>query len=219
MSKRGVTVVEIVVAMAIAVIVSVFAYSTCSFAIAQSQRIKTKNFFISQSQNFVNCYFLGSEKYSDGIKFLTDCDVNYGEDATIYYSNDYKITTQDKSQYYINLIFDVDSFSVECHSNSSSNLIFDVRVWYAGQKEKKQRFCNSNSGCDDGNYYCIFNIACNACCWCKFVGEISDSKTLFLTGKLMKLVILSVILLKMKKMPIKKLLLSKKIIQMIYIIC
>ena len=128
MSKRGVTVVEIVVAMAIAVIVSVFAYSTCSFAIAQSQRIKTKNFFISQSQNFVNCYFLGSEKYSEGIKFLTDCDVNYGEDATIYYSNDYKITTQDKSQYYINLIFDVDSFSVECHSNSSSNLIFDVRV-------------------------------------------------------------------------------------------
>ena len=126
--KRGVTVVELVVAMAIAVIVSIFAYSTCSFAIGQGQKMKTKNFFISQAQNFVNCYFLGSEQYSDGIKFLTDCDVNYGENATIYYSNDYEITTEDKSQYYVNLIFETGNFSVECHSNSSSNLIFEVRV-------------------------------------------------------------------------------------------
>jgi len=126
--KRGFSLAETIVAMAVAVIISLFCYATCSFAISQYAISKTKSFFISQTQNFVNCYYLGATDYASAIKFLTNSDVTYGEDATIYYAKDYSLSTQQNSQYYVNLSFKSQNFVVECFSNTSQKPVFKVEV-------------------------------------------------------------------------------------------
>ena len=126
--KKGFSLAEVIVAMAIAVIVSLLCYSTCNFAIMQMSNSKTKSFFASQTQNFVNCYFLGSAEYADAINFLTGQAVTYGEDATIYYAKDFSISNQQNSEYHIDLNFESESFVVKCVSNSSQKIIFEVEV-------------------------------------------------------------------------------------------
>ena len=126
--KKGFSLAEVIVAMAIAVIVSLLCYSTCNFAIMQMSNSKTKSFFASQTQNFVNCYYLGSTEYADAINFLTGQTVTYGVNATIYYAKDFSISNQENSEYYIDLNFESESFVVKCVSNSSQKIIFEVEV-------------------------------------------------------------------------------------------
>ena len=114
--------------MAVAVVMSLLCYSTCNFAILQMTNSKTKSYFASQTQNFVNCYFLGSAQYADAVKFLTNQDVVYGENATIYYEKDFSISNQQNAQYYVTLNFENENFVVKCFSVSNQKTIFEVEV-------------------------------------------------------------------------------------------
>ena len=126
--KKGFSLAEVIVAMAIAVIVSLLCYSTCNFAVMQVSNNRTKSFFVSQTQNFVNCYYLGATEFANAVNFLTGQTVTYGEDATIYYAKDFSISNQQNSEYHIDLDFESESFVVKCVSNSSQKVIFEVEV-------------------------------------------------------------------------------------------
>ena len=126
--KKGFSLSEVTVAMALVVIISVIAFSTCNFSIYQSQKSMIQSFFIGQTQNFVNCYYLGETGYANGIKFLTDKDVIYGQDATIYYAKDFSVSTDEQSEYYVNLKFVDEKFSVKCFANSNQRCIFEIEV-------------------------------------------------------------------------------------------
>ena len=130
MKKRGVTLTETVVAMAIAVIVSLMAYTTCSFAISQNAKSKLKSFFINQTQNYVNCYYLGATEYDYAFEFLTGMSAEYGNDTTVYYDKDFNISSQAESKYHIDLHFanSNQNFSVKCYSDSSQSAIYEVEV-------------------------------------------------------------------------------------------
>lgn len=128
--KKGITLAETVVAMAVIAIVSVMAYTTCSFAISQDSKNKVKSFFINQTQNFVNCYFLGNDGYYDAFKFLTGEDANFGENITIYYDKKFEISNEEDSKYHIDLNFENsnENYVVECYINSSQDVIYQVEV-------------------------------------------------------------------------------------------
>ena len=55
--ERGVTLLETVIAMALAVIMSVAAYMTCDFAIKTQKNIEIKNFFTQEIENVSMCYY------------------------------------------------------------------------------------------------------------------------------------------------------------------
>ena len=124
--KRGVTLVEVVVAMAIAVIVSGIAFTTCNFALSISNKNKIKNFFVNEASNYINCYYLGSSKYAEAMQLLTGTSYVYNEDATIYYAKNLEISVDDSSPYVISLNFKEAGFEVKCYQ--SSNLVYEIEV-------------------------------------------------------------------------------------------
>lgn len=130
MRKKGITLAETVVAMAIAVIVSMMAYTTCNFAISQNAKNKVKSFFINQAQNYVNCYYLGATEYEDAFEFLIGESAEFGADKTVYYDKDFNISTELDSRYHIDLHFENSNqnFSVKCYSNLNGTAVFEVEV-------------------------------------------------------------------------------------------
>lgn len=126
--KKGFSLTEVVVAMAVAVIISMLCYATCNFVIMQSAKSSTKSFFVSQTQNYVTCYYLGEDGYANAIKLLTGNDVVFGQNATMYYAKNLSISDDSNFEYYVNLNFESEKFVVRCFSNSGMEPFFEVEV-------------------------------------------------------------------------------------------
>ena len=124
--KKGVTLAETIVAMALVVIISTMAFSICNLSLSSSNKSKIKNFFITQTQNYVQAYFLGGEDYESAMELLTGTQCEFNTNTTIYYSNDLTISNEENSSYYIELNFD-NTFLVECYT-SNDNLIYSYGV-------------------------------------------------------------------------------------------
>ena len=125
--KRGISLAEVIVAMALVVIISVIALSTINWSLNTGSKELLKNFFNIESQNYVSAYYSGASNYQDAMTLLTNGTYTYGEDATVYYSQDLTITEEQNAKYYVNLDFEIDSFSVKCYTSQNS-LICEVVV-------------------------------------------------------------------------------------------
>ena len=125
--KNGFTLVETIVAMSLVVIISLIAYSVINVSISTNQKNKKKSFFISETQNYVKAYTLGEDDYETSMFLITGRNYQYGEDTTIYYSKDYKISNTEDYAYYVNLNFYSTNFLVECF-NSKNVLIYSAEV-------------------------------------------------------------------------------------------
>lgn len=129
--KKGFTIVELVIAMAIVILISVMAFTISNVSMQANSKAVTKNFFIVQASNFVKCYYLGSADYSDYMEFLTDNDSYvYNTNANIYYDSDFEYCESENAKYRVDLIFDdVNSdFVVECYYCEDGGLIYRVEV-------------------------------------------------------------------------------------------
>ena len=125
-SKKGFSLVEVIVSMALVVIISAMVFSVCNFALARGNQNKQKNFFVTQSQNYVKAYFLGGEDYKKSMAFLTGNEYEFGQNAKIYYSKDFEISNQDDYKYCVDLSFGT-TFLVECY-DSNNNAIYSYEV-------------------------------------------------------------------------------------------
>ena len=126
-TKKGISLAEVIVAMALVVIMSLIAFSTInwSFGVGRSEIIK--NYFGVESRNYISAYYSGASNYQDAMNLLTNDTYIYGEDAKIYYSKDLQITDEENACYYIDLDFDTDSFSVKCYT-SQNVLLYEMVV-------------------------------------------------------------------------------------------
>ena len=125
-SKKGFSLVEVIVSMALIVIISTMIFSVSSYSLKTGNQSKQKNFFITQTQNYVKAYFLGGENYKKSMKLLTGNEYEFGQNTKIYYSNEYEISNQDDYKYCVNLSFGT-NFLVEC-CDSNNNIIYSYEV-------------------------------------------------------------------------------------------
>lgn len=124
--QKGSTLVEVIVAMAIAVIVSTIAISVCNMAIAFGENNKVKNFFMVEAQNFVQAYYLGGDDYKSAMNMLTGNECEFGENVTIKYSADLSVTNDESAKYSVQVVFG-ENFSVQCYTQNSK-LIYQVEA-------------------------------------------------------------------------------------------
>ena len=103
-NKRGVTLVETVVAMVLVTIISVAIYMTCNFSIRKQNDNVIKNFFINETENIAMCYYHTDDtlNFENAFVFLSEKDnpkdyIEYSLDdndnltaITIYYTSDMK---------------------------------------------------------------------------------------------------------------------------------
>ncbi|HAJ78052.1 MAG TPA: hypothetical protein DCO89_03195 [Clostridiales bacterium] len=125
--RKGLTLVEVIVAMALVVIISLAGFSVINFSIKSSNKSYVHNFFMVEVQNYINAIMSGSDNYSNSISLLTGETLNYGDNAVIYYSSGLAITQEKNSKYHINIKFDNSPYSVICYDNQN-NLIFKAEV-------------------------------------------------------------------------------------------
>lgn len=125
--KRGISLVEVVIAMAVVVIMSLAGFSVVNFSLNAGNKFNVESFFVSESQNYISAFNLGEENYSKAIKLLTNQSYTYGENAIIYYSSDFEIVEQANAKYYVNLTFSSSNFIVQCY-NIQNSLIFEAEV-------------------------------------------------------------------------------------------
>ena len=126
--KKGLTLVEVVVAMALVVIISLAGFSVINFSIKSGGRSQVKNFFMSEVQNYATAILSGSENYSNSMNLLTGASYSYGENGVVYYSGNLTITNEENAKYHININFDNTPYSISCF-DSQNNLIFRAEVW------------------------------------------------------------------------------------------
>lgn len=124
--NSGISLAETIVAMALITIMSLIAFSTCSLSLTINNNSKVKNFFMVEANNYIDCYYMGSADYTQNMNFLTGENYTYGQNASIYYSKDLQITTEQNAKYYVNLSYG-SQFLVECY-NISNDLIYSVGV-------------------------------------------------------------------------------------------
>ena len=125
--KKGITLVEVVVAMALVVIISIAGFSVVNFSIRAGNKSKIQNFFMVELQNYVTAIMSGAEGYSSSMFLLTNENYNYGENGAVYYSNDLTVTYEDNAKYCINISFDTTPYSIACY-DIQNNLIYSVEV-------------------------------------------------------------------------------------------
>lgn len=125
--RRGVSIAEVIVAMALVVILSVTALSTVNWSINIGRKEVLKNFFNIESRNYISAYYSGATNFENAMSLLTNNTYTYGEDATIYYSKDLAITEQQNASYHVDLDFEIGSFSVKCYT-SQNTILYEVVV-------------------------------------------------------------------------------------------
>ena len=125
--NKGFSIAEVIIAMALVVIMSIVALSTVNWSFSLGRKEILKNFFNIESKNYISAYYSGASNFQDAMNLLTNGTYVYGEDATIYYSKDLTITDEENANYYVNLDFETESFSVKCYT-SQNNLIYEVVV-------------------------------------------------------------------------------------------
>ena len=126
---KGVSIAEVIVAMALVVILSLIALSTVNWSFSTGRKEILKTFFNIESRNYITAYYSGASNYQNAMNLITNGTYIYGQDATIYYSSDLVITEEENSMYYVNLDFNTNSFSVKCYT-SQNTLLYEVVVWY-----------------------------------------------------------------------------------------
>ena len=127
-SKKGLTLVETIIAMAVLVVITLMTFSVGNYVVAQTNKSELKLFFVNESQNYINCYLLGQDEYSNAISFYANKEALYNEDCVIYYSNDLDICDEENSTYSIKLTFEVEKFVVECFVNNNDNAVYTAEV-------------------------------------------------------------------------------------------
>lgn len=123
--KKGFTLLEVVIALAVISIVSVAIFSTISFASQKNNVARAESFFMLESENYLLAYYLGQEGYGDAMHLLTGENYTYGTDATIHYSKDCAITGESNAFYRVELDFEIDYFEIRCLGNRQ---IYSYRV-------------------------------------------------------------------------------------------
>ena len=127
-NKKGITLAETIVAMAVLIVISLAIFSVSNYALMQTKKGEINNFFTVESQNYINCYLLGEEEYADAVMFYSNVTTNYNESCSIYYSNEFALDISSDSLYRIDLSFESNKFLVECYNNIENKLIYSVEV-------------------------------------------------------------------------------------------
>ncbi len=125
--KKGLTLVETIIAMAVLIIVSFISLSVSNYAISQTNKAEIKMFFQNEAQNYVNCYLLGQDKYDNAIMFYTGKTAVYGEDCEVYYDG-LKISNTNEGNYHVKLLFEIDKFVVKCFADTSIKEFYALEV-------------------------------------------------------------------------------------------
>lgn len=151
--KKGVTLVEVVIAMALAVIVSASVYLTCSFTLKSQNQNMIQNFFSNEIENVAMCYYHSNDtddttNYADFIKslvFLTGLEnaesdyISISEGVvvsyiTLYYTADLDyLEKSKKEESAFKLVFSFvenenGNYNISCYSISTGNLICSREV-------------------------------------------------------------------------------------------
>ena len=146
--QKGVTLIETVVAMALVVIISVAAYTTCNFALKSQYNLDVKNFFMQETENISMCYYksdkvvdnfenalsfvYGANNISDNIEYISSIDENNTEKITkikFFYNNDLSLLTKEnKSNAKYEIIFDFSQSKITSYNISKNKIVFERQV-------------------------------------------------------------------------------------------
>lgn len=125
--KKGLSLAEVVVAMALVVLISLEGFSVVNFSLNAGNKLSVESFFVEETKNYITAYYSGEYNYANALNLLTNQTHTFGTDATIFYSNNFQVTSEDNSKYYIKLTFNESNFMVECFNNQN-NLIYKAEV-------------------------------------------------------------------------------------------
>ena len=130
--EKGVTLVEVVVAMALIAIVSATIFVTANFSISSQSKNKRNQFFINEAENVLMCYY--SDNFEDALKFLTDDNELTVSDSvteyTLYYTNEYLYTDSENAVYSITIDYSNTFSPVVTCKDSSDRVIYS----YGGEE-------------------------------------------------------------------------------------
>ena len=141
--KRGVTLLETVIAMALAVIISVAAYMTCDFALKTQHNSEIKIFFTQEVENVAMCYYKSDndlDKLEDALVFSLNIEGsdNYLEytsstdefeneiitDITFFYNSKLSLLKKEnKNDAKYKIVFDLTSSKITA-INTKNNIVF-----------------------------------------------------------------------------------------------
>lgn len=153
-NKKGVTLLETVIAMALVVIISFATYSTCNFAIKHKQSSNIKNFFVQETENIAMCYYKTNSNNSTAFDDFENAliftfEINNADEffeyntstsadgdiiinrLTIYYSSSLKylkLTNKNDAKYKVVFIFDTSGNIIKSINLSNDKTIFEKEV-------------------------------------------------------------------------------------------
>ena len=128
--KNGFTIVEVVVSMALIAIVLATAFLFCSYTISAQNDLKLNDFFLSESEKIVNCYYAGETNYSQNVELSTGVSsVSFGSDFDVHYDSDLKQTTIASDYCYdFSISFEGGKIIFEAKVHSKDKIVFQKEV-------------------------------------------------------------------------------------------
>ena len=147
-NKRGVTLLETVIAMALFVIISVASYMTCDFALKTQKNSEIKNFFTQEVENIAMCYYKSDnevETFENALLFSFNKEnaENYFEytlttdefeaetitHITFFYNSSLSLLAKEnKENAKYKIVFDFDSSKITAISTKKNNIVFERQV-------------------------------------------------------------------------------------------
>ena len=125
--EKGVTLVEVVVAMALIAIVSSAIFVTANFSISSQKKNQRNQFFINETENVLMCYYTGN--FNQALRFFTgdnELEVDdVSKNFTLYYTEDFEYTNEENAFYSLEINYlDEHEFSPVITCKTADNQIF-----------------------------------------------------------------------------------------------
>lgn len=123
--EKGVTLLEVVVAMALIATLSASIFVTINFANKSRANNRVKHFFINETENVLMCYY--SDDFESSLTFLTNNEITIPDDSDcffLYYTEDFNYTDEENAVYTLEIEY-TNKFSPVVTCLSSRGIIYN----------------------------------------------------------------------------------------------
>ena len=122
--EKGLTLIEVVIALTITVIISVAVVSVSIYSSNALYKQRAEDFFIYETSNIATIYYEYDEvDYVKAINHLTGLEVSGHDDMTIYYKEDFTYSNSSDYHYYLNVKFNTESLTFDSYNSK------DVKIY------------------------------------------------------------------------------------------
>lgn len=127
--EKGLTLLEVVIALTVIVIVSISVFSISIYSSNALNIANIKNFFVIESSNFAN-YFLSYDAtdFSDALVYTTNLE-SYDSYAnfTLYYDSNYSYVEEENAVYHLDFVFTDENSVLTLNAYNKDNSTIYIR--------------------------------------------------------------------------------------------